>query len=159
MVRKLATRTLVGLAAVCLAVGLTATPAQAYADDLVKFTEQELDFGRNWVAGAPLNSGELAWDFIGFLVSPTLSNGNIYINNASGTCARMRLETYDANHVFLGYANDGRVCAPDGSLNSWSVNVSAPANFFTTHAHVILQVQTAGGGYLDVATQYENMLT
>jgi hypothetical protein len=136
----------------------SAMPAQAVivSTDPVRISEQELDFGRNFVAGAPINSGDLDWDVTGGLVSPILNNGNIYINNASGTCARMRVETYDTNHVFLGYRNGGTVCATNGSLHSWSVNFAAPGHADTTHAHVILQVQTVGG-YLDVATEFEDL--
>src|SRR5690349_18757268 len=108
MIRKLATRTLAGLAATAAVVGLslsmTVMPAQAVvvSTDAVRLTAPQLDFGRNWVLGAPLNAGDLDWDVTGGLVSPILNNGNIYINNAAGTCARMRLEIYDINHVFLG---------------------------------------------------------
>jgi hypothetical protein len=158
MIRKLATRTLVGLSVVGLAVGLTATPAQAYSTDLIKFTEQNVDFGRTFVVGAPLDSGELDWDVPVFQVIPHLHNGNIYINNAPGVCARMRLEIYDDDHDFLDYRDGGTVCASTGALHAWSVDFSAPASIYTAHAHVILQIQTTGGGYLDVATAYEDML-
>lgn len=137
----------------------SAMPAQAVivSTDPIRITEQQLDFGRNWVAGAPINSGDLDWDVTGGLVSPILNNGNIYINNASGTCARMRLEVYDINHNFLASRNGGTVCAPNGALHSWSVNFAAPGHANTTHAHVILQVQTAGGGFVDVATEIEDL--
>jgi hypothetical protein len=159
MIRKLATRTLVGLAATVALVGLAAMPAQAVivSTDAVRITEQQLDFGRNWVTGAPINSGDLDWDVTGGLVTPILNNGNIYINNAAGTCARMRVEAYDANHVLLTSRNGGTVCAPNGALHSWSVNFGAPGHANTEHAHVILQVQTAGGGYIDVATVFEDL--
>lgn len=144
MRRALGVATL-GLAA--LAVTVPAGIALAIPTDSVKITEQEVDFGRNWIAGAPVSSGSVSWTVGGGNVTARLFNGNLYINNASGTCARMRLEGYDANHHLVASRNGVTKCASNGSLHSWSVDLSI-THPDALHVHAVLQTQTAGGGYL-----------
>ncbi|MET7419766.1 hypothetical protein [Dactylosporangium sp. NPDC005555] len=154
MMKKLA----VGTAVAALAVGLAAAPANAVvvSTDPVKITEQELDFGGSpWILGAPVNSGVLGWDNTGGRKSAILS-GTLYINNASGTCARMRLETYDAAHNLVNYRDGGTVCAPNGALNPFSVYFQTAADPSISHAHAILQVQNTGGTYTDVGVVIHN---
>jgi hypothetical protein len=154
MLKKLLTVT----TAASLIVGLTCVPAQAalVSIDPIKITTQELDFGADpWVLGAPLNSAVLGWDNTNGQKSAILS-GTLYINNASGTCARMRLETYDANHLFVNSRNGGTVCAPNGALHSWTVYFDTAASSTITHAHAVLQVQNSDGTYSDAGTDYAN---
>jgi hypothetical protein len=152
MLKKL----LVVITAAGLFVGLTCAPAHAalVSTDPIKVTTQELDFGADpWVLGAPLYSAVLGWDNTNGQKSAILS-GTLYINNASGTCARMRLETYDVNHVFVNSRNGGTVCAPDGALHSWTVYFATSASSAITHAHAVLQVQNTNGTYSDAGTDY-----
>jgi hypothetical protein len=138
------------------AVALTATPAHAVlvSTDPAKVTEPHLDFGAPpFILGAPSNSGVLGWDLTAGLVSPILS-GTLFINNASGTCARMRLEAYDANHVLVDDRNGGTVCASSGALHQWTVYFAVPGDAATTHAHIVLQEETSPGNYTDRGTDY-----
>jgi len=161
MLKKLTT-VAAGLGTIATAVGLAvgvAAPAQAVivSTDPVRITEPQLDFGGSpWVLGAPTNSGVLGWDVGGGDTTAILS-GYLYINNAAGTCARMRLETYDINHAFIDSTDGGTVCAGSGALHSWRVNFAADGDPDVTHVHVMLQVQTAGGGYTTVGTEYEDL--
>lgn len=142
------------LGSIGMLLGLTADPAAAIVvdTDRPRISAQELDFGRNWALGAPINGGFLDWDLTNGIVTPQLT-GNLYINNASGTCARMQLRYYDVSHVRLATRSGGTVCAPDGSLNRWSVNLSPYGSAFVTHVHVVLQVQNNNGTYSDVGSQ------
>ncbi|MGI5182719.1 hypothetical protein ACQEVZ_41335 [Dactylosporangium sp. CA-152071] len=152
MLKKL----LVVLTTAALMVGLSGVPAHAVlvSTDPIKITEQELDFGADpWMIGAPLNRAVLGWDNTNGLRSAILS-GTLYINNASGTCARMRLESYDANHNLVNSRNDGTFCAPNGALHSRIVYFAAPASASITHAHAVLQVQNSNGTYSDAGTDY-----
>ena len=140
------------LAVATLAVGISTAPASAVpvSSDPIRITAQELDFGADpWTLGSP-NQGVLVWDVAGGNTTPIL-RGKIYINNAAGTCARMRVESYDINHVFINARDGGTVCAPDGALHRWSVNLAPAGHPDTTHAHVMLQVQT-GATWSNVGT-------
>ena len=151
MIKKWATAAAAGIAASAALVTATALPALAVVvdTDRPKITLQQVDFGLAWNGlGAPLNGGHLNWDVAGGLTTPQL-DGNLYINNAAGTCARMRLVSYDVNHVLINSRNGGTVCAPDGALHTYAVNFSAVGNANTTHAHVILQVLNPNGTYSD----------
>ncbi|AGZ39962.1 hypothetical protein [Actinoplanes friuliensis] len=158
MIRNWGTTVAAGLVTSAALVAATALPAHAVVvdTDRPKISLQELDFGLNWAGGAPLNGGHLNWDVAGGVTTPRL-DGSLYINNAAGTCARMRLESYDANHAFINSRNGGTVCAPNGALHSWSVNFAAPGTADTTHVHVILQVQNAGGSYSDAGLAIEEL--
>jgi len=159
MIKRLIARPLTGLATVAVAVGLAVGAAALPAHAVVvhtshpKITAQHLDFGTNYTLGAPLNGGDLDWDVAGGLTTPRLT-GKLYINNDAGTCARMRLKSYDENHVWINTRNGGTVCASDGSLHTWNVDFAAPGDPDTTHVHVILQVQNTNGTYSNVGTAY-----
>lgn len=152
MIRKWATAAVAGLAASAAVVTATALPAHAVVvdTDRPKLTFQQLDFGLNWNGlGAPLNGGHLDWDVAGGVTTPQLE-GNLYINNAAGTCARMRLVSYDDDHIVINTRSGGTVCAPNGALHTYSVDFDAPGHADTTHVHVILQVLNTNGTYSDV---------
>jgi len=142
-----------GVASVALALGL-AGPASAWpwADDRPRLTNQGIDFGINWDGfGAPLNGGELHWhtDAAGN-VRPHLVNGNLYLNNSSGTTARMQIDYYDAAHNLLATRYGGAVTAPDNALHSYAVDLDpyeAPNVF---HVHVSTTTETATPGVFQV---------
>jgi hypothetical protein len=137
--------------AVGLTVGLAGAPASAvliYAEP-VRITGPEIDLAAgSLIWGNPTNSAVLGWDETSGRVSPIIS-GTLFINNASGTCARVRLEAYDANHDIVGSRNGGTVCATNGSVHQWSVYFDVAGDTDTTHAHVVLQRQTSSTTYSD----------
>lgn len=132
----------------------SATPAGAVtlATDRPKITAQELDFGNNWVVNAPVNGGYLYWNFNNGIVTPRLT-GKIYINNASGTCARMQLQYFDGS-TKLATKNGGTVCAPNGALNTWNVDMAPYSSALTDKVKVVLQVKT-GSTWSNVGTDTE----
>ena len=114
-----------GLAALAAAAGLAlagASPALAWQDDHPKITDPGVDFGFNWDGfGAPLNGGELHWhvDADGD-IDPHLV-GNLYLNNASGTTARMQIDYYNAAHQRLHTSYGGEVTARDNDRYTYGV--------------------------------------
>ena len=141
-----------GIASLAIVFGV-AGPAAAFpwADDHPKLTNQGIDFGRNWDGfGAPINGGDLHWHYdVSGNVRPHLL-GNLYLNNASGTTARMQIDYYDAAHRLIHTEYGGAVTAPDNALHSWSVDLDpyeAPNVF---HVHISTTTETATPGVFQV---------
>jgi hypothetical protein len=143
-----------GLAALAAAAGLalaSASPALAWADDRPKITNQGIDFGLNWDGfGAPLNGGELHWhvDSDGD-IDPHLV-GNLYLNNASGTTARMRIDYYNAAHQWLNTSYGGEVTAPDNARHTYSVDLSPYEHPSAVHVHVSTTTETGTPGEFQI---------
>ena len=162
MFKELITRGFAGIGVIAAALSLTlcinVLPAHAVVvdTDRPRIPGTPLDFGTNWGVGGPLNGGYLTWDVAGGLTTPHLT-GNLYINNAAGTCGRMRIESYDINFLYLNSVNGGTVCAPDNSRHTWSVNLFAPGDPDTTHVHVVIEVQNASGAYSTAGIAEENL--
>lgn len=155
-VRRPAATRVARAAAVLTAVGALvglATPAHAVVLDTDRphITAQELDFGTNWFAGAPLNGGFLNWDVTSGVVTPILT-GNLYINNASGTCARMQMVYWNGT-TKMTTKNGALKCANDGSLHTFSINMSPFADKDITKVTVRLQVQNTNGTFTGVGAQ------
>jgi hypothetical protein len=69
---------------------------------------------------AQFKDGTVDWNYSGSTLYADLY-GTLVLNDASGTCARMRLDyLYQGPIVDTLYG--GEVCAPDGSKNEWNVN-------------------------------------
>lgn len=141
-------RLAVAVALVLAALVVAQSPAGAWwiGRSYVKITEQNLDFGKNFFVGAPLNSGSLDKYETGVTTQARLHGGYLYINNAPGTCARMRLIGYDRYDNKLKTVNGGTVCAGNGSLHKWSVDLWIEADYMD-YVDVIIQVQNTNGGY------------
>jgi len=137
-----------GVASVALAVGL-AGPASAWpwADDRPKLTNQGIDFGTNWDGfGAPLNGGDLHWHYdVDGNVRPHLL-GTLYLNNASGTTARMQIDYYDAAHNLIETKYGGAVTAQDNALHTYSVDLDPFEADNVYHVHVSTTTETATPG-------------
>ena len=101
-----------------------AAPASAWDNDRPRITNQGIDFGTNWDGfGAPINGGELHWHTeSNGNVDPHLV-GNLYLNNSSGTRARMKIEYFDADHNEIGEEFGGIVDAPDNGLHTFAVDL------------------------------------
>lgn len=135
-------------AVAALAVGISTAPAYAVVVDRddVRVITADSDFGTGaLVLGSPAGFAEVSWNVAGGNSTPT-ATGTLYIDNP-GVCSRIRLETYDINHIAIpapNGSNSATRCAVVGGANQWSVNLTAPGNPNSTHVHVIVQTLTAG---------------
>lgn len=137
--------------------GLAAAPASAWSQDRPKITDAGIDFGTNWdTFGAPLNGGYLDWNTSGGVVTPHLT-GNLYLKNSNGTCARMRMEYFDASHLLIATRNGGTVCATSNALHTWSVNLQPFGASNVFHVHVSTTVETTPGNFVAVGTAVEDI--
>lgn len=156
--RSLASR-LARLVPVAVAAGLSmgalADPAGAIVldTDRPRITGQQLDFGTNWLAGAPLNGGYLKWDVTNGVVKPMLT-GNLYINNAPGTCGRMQLQYFNSAGTKLATKNGALKCATDGSRHTFAIDMKPYSSSAITKVKVVLQVQQSSGSFGTIGSQY-----
>lgn len=126
-----------------------ATSAQAAVidTDSVKLTASKYDFGGSTlVAGAPTTSGKLEFKLSGGKLTPHLK-GTLHLNDADGTCARMRLRYFDAQGDEL--TDDpkygGKVCENDDRHHKYSVDLDPYRHRSIDTVEVALQRQTVSG--------------
>lgn len=120
--------------------------------DKVKITEDGFDFGGNtFVLGAPTNSGDVAWSWTGGKVIPLLT-GTLHINNAASACARMRIEYFTLDDVFLADKVGGKVCAADNTHHTWSVDLDPYGDGKLAYIKVSLQTLGADGSWRTIGT-------
>jgi hypothetical protein len=146
------------LAAAALAVGISTAPAHAVVVDLddVRVLTADSDFGlAPVVAGVP-GFAEASWDVAGGNSTPTVT-GTLFIDTP-GVCSRIRVETYDINHLFIGGRNGTTRCAVVGGANQWAVTLAGPADPDNTHLHAIVQ-SLIGGVWTDQGFAISDMNT
>jgi uncharacterized cupin superfamily protein len=97
-------------------------------------------------------SGDLVWLYGDEEYSAELK-GDLTINNASGSCARMRMEYFE-NGASLNVKYGGTVCAPDGKSNTWSVDLNPWSDPRIDLLKVSLQKETAADGWSTVESDY-----
>jgi hypothetical protein len=108
--------------------GLFAGSAQAAVidtDDL-KLTSTGYDFGSSGFAlGAPTGSGEIHFHLESGQIRPHVL-GTLHLNDADGTCSRMRLQYRDDGGGLLRTEFGGTVCVTDDAHHAARVSRSAP---------------------------------
>jgi hypothetical protein len=88
--------------------------------------------------------GEVVWHFSGGKFSAHLT-GTLKINNAAGSCARMRMEYYHrGSSIAVKYG--GSVCAPDGTKNEFNVDLNPYSDADIDVVKVSVEKQTAADG-------------
>jgi hypothetical protein len=144
---------LIALVAVAGSASLTGAAQAAVIDnDPVQLLSNKFDFGDNtFVAGAPLGSGNVAWDYSNGIVSP-LVTGTLHLRNAAGLCARMRLEQYDRAGGLLFTTLGGTVCAPDNAHHAFAVNLNPTGNALTDNVLVSIERTTPAGGWVSAVS-------
>ena len=76
-------------------------------EDDVKLTSTGYDFGGDGrPAGLPTSSGELHWHHEDATIRPHLV-GTLHVNDADGTCARMRVKYFDVFDELLATEHGG----------------------------------------------------
>jgi hypothetical protein len=166
MQRSTIKRSLVTAATAVALATVAAAPAAAYpwAVDHPKITNQGIDFGTNWnvfLAG-PANGGDLVWDTPNTASCPSGTvrphlTGNLYLNNASGTTARMQIDYYDAAHNWITTKNGGSVTAPDNALHNWSVDLQPFCADNIYHVHVSTTTEDSSGNFQIVGSVGEDI--
>ena len=125
-----------------------AAQAAVIDNDPVQLLSNKFDFGDNtFVAGAPLGSGNVAWDYTGGIVSPQLT-GTLHLRNAAGLCARMRVEQFSRAGAPLFTTVGGTVCAANNAHQAFAVNLNPPGNALTDNVLVSIERTTPAGGWV-----------
>jgi hypothetical protein len=141
--RKLKTITLAVLAA-----GAFSGTAQASVVDYddARLTSTGYDFGGSGFAfGEPVGSGDLHFHHEnGGQIRPHLV-GTLHINDADGTCGRMRMEYYNNAGSWLATQYGGEVCVTDDQHHSWSVDLDPYSNTAIDSVRVSVQKETVNG--------------
>ncbi len=152
--RKLTT-TVITLAAA----GLFAGSAQAVVIDTddVKLTSTGYDFGSSGFAlGAPTGSGEIHFHLESGTIRPHVL-GTLHLNDADGTCARMRLRYFDDAGTQIQERFGGTVCAFDDAHHSFSVDLDPYSNSRIESVNVAVLKQTATGEFVAASsTKFAN---
>lgn len=124
-----------------------AGPAQAAVvdTDRPELNGTGYDFGNGtWIAGSPTNGGELKFKLSGGKITPHLT-GTLHINDADGTCARMKLVYRDADNDVLATKYGGTVCVDDDRHHEYGVDLDPYSDNDIDEVKIILQKQTASG--------------
>jgi hypothetical protein len=129
-----------------------AAQAAVIDNDPAQILAPRFDFGDNtFAAGAPMGSGDVEWDYGGGDVTPLLT-GTLHLTNASGECARMRLQQLDVAGAPTVTAVGGVVCAPNNAHNAFAVNLNPSGDPLTHHATVSIERLTPAGGWATVGS-------
>jgi len=81
-------------------------------------------------------------------------SGTLVMNNAAGSCARMRLD-YLYHGPFVGTPRyGGEVCAPDGGKHEWHVDIPTVATADMDNVRVALETKTASHDWAILASNY-----
>lgn len=155
-------RTIIRRAAVALAAVVTASvaisgPAEAaIPTDLVKLTDNGIDFGDNTFAfGAPLGFGSVECDIVSGYYTPRLI-GTLHLDGVSGQYGRMHISYWDGGGGYIDTRHSTTRRAPDNGHHHWSVDLS-PVNLMQiTEVHVCTEISNDGVNFsqVDCATRY-----
>ena len=149
--RKLTTAALTLAAA-----GLFAGSAQAAVidTDSVKLTSTGYDFGGStFLASGPTGSGEIHFHLEGGQIRPHLL-GTLHLNDADGTCSRMRLQYRDAAGGLLATKFGGQVCVSDDAHHAFSVDLDPYSDNRIDHVDVAVMKVTATGEFVAASSTY-----
>jgi hypothetical protein len=139
-----------------LAAGTIAGSAQASVidTDSVKLVSTGYDFGSSgWALGAPTGLGEVHFHHEGGQIRPHLL-GTIHLNDADGTCGRMRLEYFDPAGTLLSTNFGGDVCVTDDQHHSWSVDLDPYHDDSIATVRVSVQKETVSGWSTTASATY-----
>jgi hypothetical protein len=141
-------RKLMTAALAVVAAGAFAGSAQASVIDYddVRLTSVGYDFGGDGFAlGEPVGSGEIHFHHEnGGQIRPHLL-GAIHLNDADGTCGRMRMEYYNAAGSLLTTRYGGEVCVTDDQHHWWSVDLDPYSSVGIHSVRVSVQKETFSG--------------
>jgi hypothetical protein len=108
-------------------------------------------------AGVP-TGGDLHYHWEDSKVRPHLT-GFIHLNDADGTCGRMRMKYYDYDGALLETEYGGEVCVDDDEHHDWLVDLDPYADDDIHHVMVSVQKETASSGWSTVESETEYVNT
>ena len=150
-------KTLKTITLAVLAAGAFAGSAQASTVDFddVRLTSVGYDFGGSGFAlGEPVGSGEIHFHHEnGGQIRPHLL-GTIHLNDADGTCGRMRMEYYNNAGSWLDTRYGGSVCVTDDQHHAWSVDLDTYSNSAIQSVRVSVQKETVAGWSTTTSATY-----
>ena len=113
-------------------------------DDAVRILDTGLDFGTGvFVGGEPAGSGTLEWDLAGATIEPWLS-GTLYMTNAAGTRAQMRMTYFDVHGNRLGSTTGGINEPTLNGTRTFAVDFGNFPNPYVYSVEVTLEVDVFG---------------
>ena len=116
----------------------------AKADDLVRILATGQDFGDGpFVNGEPDGSGTLTWDLANDTIEPRL-RGTLYMTNAAGTRAQMRMTFFDVHGNELGSTTGGLSEPTLNGTRTFAVDFANFPNLYIYSAVVTLEVDVFG---------------
>jgi len=138
-----------------LALGLTAAatilvagPAQASVvdTDRPELNGTGYDFGNGtFVAGSPTRGGRLEFDLRDGRIEPRLT-GTLHVNDADGTCARMKIAYRDrGDDELTDPAYSATRCVDDDQHHEYAVDLDDYADNEIDNVRISLQRKTASG--------------
>ncbi|HST18660.1 MAG TPA: hypothetical protein VLK36_13390 [Gaiellaceae bacterium] len=96
--------------------------------------------------------GSVDWSYFGSSFAAEL-RGTLVLNNASGSCARMRVDSlYQGPIVDTDYG--GKVCAPDGKKHEWSVLIPTVPTEDIDNVKVSIETKTASHDWAILDSAY-----
>lgn len=121
----------------------------------VKLTSTGYDFGGSaWAAGAPVGSGEIHYHHDDGRIRPHLL-GTLHLNDADGTCGRMRMQYFDADGDELRTEHGGEKCVTDDQHHSWSVDLDPYEDDDIASVRVAVQKETVSGWSTTESSTYD----
>jgi hypothetical protein len=124
-----------------------AGPAQAAVIDTdpVRLTDEGYDFGNPlFVAGAPTGSGDPEFDFTNMRITPRLI-GTMHVDDADGTCARMRLTYRDDAGDELTTRYGSTLCVDDDDHYELPTDLDPYADDEIDRVQVAVERESATG--------------
>jgi hypothetical protein len=149
-------RVLAGLALTAGMLFVAAAPANAaiVATDRPLISGPDRDFGNNLFLGTPLNGGIINWDVTGNIVTPLIS-GQLWLNNLSGVCHRVRVVYHDAAHNEIGTSETGLKCPPNNRTNQYVISIIPFGAPGINHVIIQIQQQNSNGSFSTVDSTTE----
>jgi hypothetical protein len=120
--------------------------------DKVKITEDGFDFGgETFVAGAPTNSGDVAWTWSEGQVMARVT-GRLHLKNVAGACARLQIEYFAYDDILLATKAGGKRCASDNARYWKNVDLSPYSDGKIAYIKIHLQTLSSDGTWRTVGT-------
>ncbi len=111
--------------------------------DLVKLTDEHIDFGDNtFLLGAPVGVGSVGWSILCGFYTPRLI-GTLHLDGDAGQYGRMHISFWAAGHLVETRHSTTRY-APDKRHYHWSVDLAPVNPSQITEVHVCTETSDNG---------------
>jgi hypothetical protein len=149
-------RKLIAAAVTIAAAGTFAGSAQASIIDIDEPLLQSIgyDFGKGWTGPNPTGPGELHFHHENGVIRPHLTDGAIHLNDAAGTCGRMRMRYYNDAGIQLAERFGGTVCVTNDQHRGWGVDLDPYSDDDIDHVEVAVMKINALGEFVAASGIY-----